>query len=188
MLGIQPGALYWTACVLTAVGWVVHTGLDAKMTFGAAPVFWTFQEYWIHRALMHGPTGDVQKSHRGHHKHPTDSRRLFIPVVLTLVCGSINAALWVVLCGARTAASMHMGYTLSYLAFETAHCCAHGFVRKRFVSREVVRHHMLHHAVASREVNFGFTTPAWDFVFATNFGGTPLLSLRRLPFPLVAFA
>lgn len=189
-----PGTAYFLLLVLLLAVVVVLAERDVafwSIALFASPISWTFQEYWAHRALMHGPIEPIHKSHDGHHRWPTDQRRVFIPMVFTVVFALGNLFVANCLFGPRVAAANLVGNGLSYFVFEWAHWVCHTErATQGALVRRIRRHHLGHHHHASN--NFGFTSPAWDFIFGTLAPelaprGVVSTFLHIVPLPLVPF-
>ena len=188
----QPSRAYFAFLWAAALACHVCGTRDAmhySIMLVACPTLWTFQEYWIHRALMHGAIVAIQKSHMGHHKHPTNLDRVFIPCVFTVVNALVNALAYYAVFGASAALASVTGNVICYTAFEWAHVICHNGHSSRF-TRDVRTHHLAHHFVAQRLCNLGFTSATWDLVFGTYYskdpiGGKALVLL--CPWPLLPF-
>lgn len=137
------------------VGWLF--GLVA-----AGMVGWTFAEYWIHRALFHGPLAPM---HDEHHRRPKD----FIGIASWGTVASFAAA-WLILAGALGAAmasATTAGLITGHLVYCSLHLAMHHFGARGFgrYGAMMRRLHDGHHR--GGRGNFGVTSPLWDVVFGT---------------------
>ncbi|XRB11540.1 fatty acid hydroxylase [Pseudoscourfieldia marina] len=146
--------------------------------------FWLFQEWFVHRWLLHSPFEWFGKDiHVGHHNNPyyhvsIDGPGLIVPAMLTsfvvfrLILFPNNWSL------ALTGCSV---YYVMGLLYEWTHYLVHTkYVPKSSFARAIRRHHMLHHC---RNENYylGFTLPAVDSLFGTapNPRSIPMTDLAR---------
>jgi sterol desaturase/sphingolipid hydroxylase (fatty acid hydroxylase superfamily) len=123
---------------------------------------WTFAEYWIHRALFHGP---LTAMHDQHHRRP----RAFIGVASWGTAPAF-AAVWlgcVTAAGVALACAMIAGLMLGYLGYCTIHLSMHHFAGRGFgrYGAMMRRLHQGHHRGGLG--NFGVSSPLWDIVFRT---------------------
>ena len=85
-----------------------------------APVLWTLEEYVAHRFLLHNATlAGLHATHRSHHKHPEDARRLLIPVEITVAFALVNGVACALLFDVPYALWFLAGFTPCYLASRT---------------------------------------------------------------------
>ncbi|KAJ1638101.1 hypothetical protein T492DRAFT_833944 [Pavlovales sp. CCMP2436] len=188
----QPSPAYFALLWAAALACHIYGKRDA-LHYGivliACPALWTFQEYGIHRVLMHGAIAVIKQSHMGHHKHPTNLDRLFIPCVFTTVNAVVNALVYFALFGKSAALASVTGNVICYTAFEWAHAICHNGHSSR-LTRDVRTHHLAHHFVKQRPCNFGFTSATWDLVFGTYYSKHPLGAKALVllcPWPLLPF-
>lgn len=209
LLFSPPPPIYFIG-FLSAAGLICITHLSwrlAIMCCVICPTLWTFQEYWAHRALMHGPLELIRKSHFGHHRYPADTRRLAIPMLFTLAFAAINLFFFASLFGRDFALMNLAGNTYCYVTFEICHAVCHGYHPRSIFSYDaspradpswassLKAFHRIHHS--KYDVAYGFTSPTWDYVFRTlpvkfapsNTGETltMLVPLPLAPFLVFAF-
>jgi sterol desaturase/sphingolipid hydroxylase (fatty acid hydroxylase superfamily) len=61
-----------------------------------------------------------------------------------------------------------MGFAwLGYVIYCITHHGSHRWAYRGGWLKKMKRHHLLHHA--HPQYNWGFTTPLWDYVFATHY-------------------
>lgn len=132
-----------------------------RILFGA--VVWTLAEYLIHRFVFHGATR-YEKMHHVHHERPA----AWVGVgswgtILALFC------VWVLLgmIGPSFGNAVTAGLVLGYLFYIVVHDRYHHGNRRAFgrYVRFMDRHHAGHHR--SGDVNFGVSSPVWDYLFGT---------------------
>lgn len=152
-------ALWWLSTVRTANAELVASAA----VWGAG--LWTFLEYAIHRFVFHR-IRPYNFQHQIHHAHPAD----FIgvsPLVTIALFVLLGFAMPAIL-GASAGVGFYAGVLTAYLAYIVMHDAYHhrrldksrwGFVRR------LEHNHHWHHA--RNRVNFGVTSPVWDFVFGT---------------------
>jgi sterol desaturase/sphingolipid hydroxylase (fatty acid hydroxylase superfamily) len=156
------------------------------LTFLFTNMYYTGGEYLFHRLTFHNSDyfPKLTKSHSKHHDEPTNERRLFIPIAVTITNDILFALLNYML-------NMNVMYFisashLSYLLFEASHYASHIPNNYLILPNRLVAFHNHHHHDPT--INFGFTTPAWDIMFGTasNF---PISKypFSRIPLSIVSF-
>lgn len=191
----QPSTGYFAFLLLCSCYCLFIADQDVSFyaTLLAYPSAWTFQEYWIHRALMHGSTGAVQLSHMGHHSHPRNLTRIFIPCIFTAVSAIINALVCAYLFSTMVAKASIVANVACYFMFEWAHILCHNETSSTLTAK-IRSHHQLHHSIKGRDVNFGFTSAAWDIAFGTyasasdHFLGKCILCIPCPVVPMIIYA
>lgn len=115
--------------------------------------------------------GRVLESHRAHHIDPLDGGasyaeklRYRAPLVVgvLLILSAPLVALMGPVDGGLVAAGLLAGYAYS----EWFHNQMHQRAPQSRIGRWMWRFHYVHHFV-DKNVNFGFSTPLWDYVFGT---------------------
>ncbi len=117
-------------------------------------ILFSFVEYWVHRSLLH--RWFYHGQHERHHTHPEE--KVIFPWWYT---PAIFAGFFVVL-------PLHVfaGFVLGYCWFLYWHHALHFWRLDRHPwVRAYASWHNLHHA--GLPVNYGITTPMWDFIFRT---------------------
>jgi len=180
----KPNTLFFCSLLIIFtlnVVTVPKTWFNLLMFFILSPTNWTFQEYWIHRLLLHNDfVLFIRHAHILHHRHPTDSRKLFIPMEVTIIFALLNfySCFWIF---GRWAALTHISSSIiCYFLFEYAHWKSHQpalHTKPRFCL-----FHMIHHRHDC--YNFGFTSATWDILFGTCHPGYPIRSYAILLIPL----
>ncbi|RMF41690.1 MAG: hypothetical protein D6754_00460 [Alphaproteobacteria bacterium] len=139
-------------------------------------LWWSFLEYLMHRYLLHwepkAPRWQAVRralpGHRSHHDDPGDPDDVV----------SVKHSFGIPLAVLGLAASLATGYSLAfslatiagaalgYAAYEYVHFACHQLPVTSRIGRYVRRHHGIHHH-RDETVNFGVTSPLWDYVFGT---------------------
>lgn len=143
------------------------------IAFGVGAVGFSLIEYLHHRYGGHvkGWGKALYISHQRHHGDPPEGGvtyreklRQRFPLVLKASAG-ISATLFPVL-GRSTTTWMMAGLLGGYAYSEWFHHTMHHRAPRNEVERWMWRYHYIHHFENSK-VNFGFTSPFWDYVFGT---------------------
>lgn len=133
---------------------------------------WTLTEYLMHRWVFHfKPRSDRQRwfyfmIHGVHHDYPNDSRRLVMPPLVSLPLAALFFALFWAALPPDHAPPFFAAFILGYLGYDTAHFAIHHFAMRGPLLRVLKRHHLRHHFVYG-DLNFGVSTPVWDYLFRT---------------------
>lgn len=133
-------------------------------------LFFTLAEYLIHRFLFHyeGESSDknlIMKMHGIHHAHPTDKKRLTLPLAVAIALASIVFfVLWVLL--GRYAWFFFPGFIMGYAFYLLVHYLIHTRRPPKGVLRILWKNHHIHHYKDAKKA-YGVTTPFWDIVFKT---------------------
>jgi hypothetical protein len=158
------------ACALWRLDLQSFQLLDG-VVFGAAVVFWWFQEHILHQRFLHSKLDWMGKDiHQMHHDKPyyhisIDPAGLLVGWMLTvhlllrflLFPSSLPLAL-----------SATLGYSLAGLFYEWSHYIVHTKVRlKSPFWKQVKDNHIRHHLV-NHHYWFGFSLPLIDDLFRTN--------------------
>jgi hypothetical protein len=189
----QPGKLYFACFFLLSLYLLVFqvppTTASLVNILVWSPISWTFQEYWAHRLLMHGSVATIRHAHQNHHRKPMDKKKIFIPMLLTLVfaLGNYLPLHWAF--GRATAQSSFVSIVWYYLLFELVHWDCHNLPNYRLLAGPRL-FHTRHHAVPFEEnaCNFGFTSATWDLIFGTCDSQTkqsPHSWILYIPFPVL---
>lgn len=145
-----------TLGILCAIGWFL----------------WTFEEYAIHRFLLHHPRVprffEEWHEHTPHHQAPQDPELMVYRLADSLIFFSCNfILLWGATLHLRLALGLLAGVMCGYLFYEFAHWGSHFCDRKSVLGKLLFDNHWRHH-FENPNRNFGFTTPLWDWVFGTR--------------------
>ena len=181
-LGKNTIRLYLAAAVILTAAALLTFGITLGLVLSAVVTLFVLAllEYLIHRFGFHNRllyrhklTARVWRFlHYTHHINPGDDDdslgppQYTIPVVLvvTLPLG------WLVAGPAGAGIAVAVGMWL-LLAYEYAHGFAHHVAEPASsYGRMLRRAHMLHH-FHNEKGNFGVTSPVFDFVFGTYYGG-----------------
>ena len=147
-------ALFVCGAVRMAMGmagvWPV-VGISDAFVGGAVVVFWAFQEWWLHKYLLHAPFKWMgTEIHVGHHQRAfyhvsIDSMSLVVPWFM------VATGLLHVLFPAHLALTATTAYTGMGLFYEFTHYLAHTKAQpKSLFLSNIKRHHMRHHLVDDR--------------------------------------
>lgn len=153
-------------------------GLRDLAAAGAVIAWWPFQEWLLHKYLLHLPPGTVAgrrvdphfaRRHRAHHRNPRDVDRTLLPLYVVLGSIPIAGAGCLMLFGpGRAAATAMATYSTMALVYEWTHFFVHTGVAPRSpLARRVRRNHRLHHYRNERHW-FAFTMPAVDRWLGTD--------------------
>ncbi|MDQ3036623.1 MAG: sterol desaturase family protein [Myxococcota bacterium] len=153
-------------------------GLADVAAAGAAVAWWPFQEWLMHKHLLHMEPRKVfgldfdplfARKHRAHHRNPKDVDGTLLPpsVIASAIPGA--SAAWLMLIGPRRAAVTAMAtYSSMALFYEWTHFIVHtGVTPKTAYGKRVRRSHRLHH-FRSEQQWFGFTLPEVDTWLGTD--------------------
>lgn len=127
----------------------------------AGMVSWSFIEYGVHRWAFHGLQN---KDHRAHHMFPVE----FIGVspVLTAALGAFAFWILTLVFGPLVGVGLLVGLVSGYLFYIFVHDRMHHGESKRgsYISRLTLDHDYHHKRF---RVNFGVTSPLWDYLLGT---------------------
>jgi sterol desaturase/sphingolipid hydroxylase (fatty acid hydroxylase superfamily) len=136
-------------------------------------LFWTFCEYWIHRAVFHfEPAGGLGARlhwmvHGVHHDHPNDPLRLVMPPAVSVPLAALFVGLFVLVVGTPLAWAVGAGFLAGYLLYDMLHYALHHHVPARSgLERRLRELHMRHHFENDTR-GYGISAPWWDLVFGT---------------------
>ena len=135
-------------------------------------LFWTLNEYLMHRFLFHFKASSrlgeriVFIAHGVHHEDPHDSTRLVVPPVPGLILGSLFFLLFRVALGEAQAMPFFVGFIAGYLAYDYIHYSVHHIQPRTRVGKFLRKYHYTHH-FADHEAKWGVSSPLWDWVFGT---------------------
>ena len=143
------------------------------IAFAAAYGFWTFTEYWIHRAIFHlEPRSQIGERlhwmiHGVHHDHRNaDPMRLVMPPIVTVPLGLLFFGAFVGIFGVAYGSAVAAGFFFGYLLYDMTHYTLHHHKPKSRLARRLHELHMRHH-FEDDERCFGVSAPWWDTVFGT---------------------
>jgi sterol desaturase/sphingolipid hydroxylase (fatty acid hydroxylase superfamily) len=142
------------------------------IAFAGAYAFWTFTEYWIHRAIFHlEPRSRIGGRlhwmiHGVHHDHPSDPMRLVMPPIVTIPLGLLFLGAFLGIFGVAYGSAVAAGFFFGYLLYDMTHYTLHHRKPKGRLGRWLYELHMRHH-FEDDERCFGVSAPWWDTVFGT---------------------
>ncbi|MFQ5637682.1 MAG: sterol desaturase family protein [bacterium] len=159
----------YRAVILTEMSWLLISSL-----FFSAILVWTLTEYFGHRYAFHlEPKSDVGQYmhhliHGVHHDYPNDSKRLVMPIVVSIPLAFLFFGLFHFLLGATYVMAFFPGFVFGYVCYDMIHYATHHFPMKSGVGLWLKHHHIRHHY--QDETNgFGVSSPLWDYVFKTTY-------------------
>ena len=148
------------------------------LILAAVPVYWAFQEWFLHRYVLHLKPRRVlgfaidpyfARKHRDHHADPTRVGEIFLPVRVVLAAFAVNAAVWWLL--APTTAALVTGVaavTAMALVYEWIHFLTHtNYPPRSAYYRAICLAHRRHH-FKNEHYWFGFIGPQVDRLFGTG--------------------
>lgn len=178
----HPSPLILISLILGFAGGRICMGeaVELAEVYGAVAImlYWPFQEWWMHRVLLHLPplrfgsfTHEMSFSriHRLHHESPKDIPLSFLPVSAVLIslvafCGLFYLCThsWAYVCTWMAVASV------STITYEWVHYLTHTDYRPRGrYYRAIWKLHRFHH-YKNEKYWFSFTIPWIDQLFGTG--------------------
>jgi len=145
----------------------------AGLAFG----YWPFQEWFLHKALLHmEPVRIGEKSwlpffaqkHRSHHDNPSEFADVFLPSsVVAVAFPAFALAIGAATRDKRSTATFMASVSFMALIYEWTHFMTHADYRpKSSYARMIWKRHRLHH-YRSEHHWYGFTVPWVDDLFGT---------------------
>ena len=170
---LVPVAIFVPAIGLLAAGGLARLPASAVIAWAAGGwAFWTFTEYWIHRAVFHFEPEEGFGArlhwivHGVHHDHPNDPRRLVMPPSVSVPLAVAFLGMFALVLGPTRACAFGAGFLLGYLAYDMTHFHLHHGRPRTHLGRRLRELHMRHH-FQDDERGFGISAPYWDRVFGT---------------------
>lgn len=149
------------------------------VTAGLVALGWPFQEWLMHRHLLHlkpraRPDGRVvdpifARRHRYHHEHPDEIDAALLPIEVIHAALPVSGGLFLLLLGPRRRTLTAMAtYSTMALAYEWTHFLVHTSIRPESAFyRKVRANHRLHH-FRNERYWLGFTLPLVDRLLGTD--------------------
>ncbi|MEM9196383.1 MAG: sterol desaturase family protein [Pseudomonadota bacterium] len=137
--------------------------------------WWTLLEYFLHRYVLHWEPEEAwarklrrfMPGHRSHHNEPHDPDDVVsVKHSFAIPLAIIGLALLLPVFSWSFSLSTLAGAALGYTAYEYVHFACHQLPMKSGIGRRLRQHHGFHH-YRDETVNFGVTSPFWDWVFGT---------------------
>ena len=165
---------YWTSFIADSITivfflfWVtivLRTGaLIVIAAYGAGLLSWTLLEYSGHRWLYHQGRTPAHTGHKMHHDAPKALIAMPWFIVTALMAGTwyVFAYRWQF----RSVLTFMAGLLTGFVCYGAFHHILHHFSFKNSWYRKLRSHHVVHHQMP--RVNFGVTTPLWDYIFRTK--------------------
>ncbi len=169
---------YWSDFYIYPLAIVVLLGLGVLKAMHGYSIFsmvglfligyllWTFIEYWFHRYLFHQLPFVIRDGHTIHHHRPRECLGtptfVSLPVYFVLVYAPLYFTV-----GAFFADFVVAGLLAGALSYFIVHHAVHHWrIRPGHIMYGLRRSHAIHHR--HQHVNFGVTSPLWDWVFRTR--------------------
>lgn len=139
-----------------------------------AILLWTFIEYTGHRYIFHKQTSSKFEErllyviHWAHHDYPDDTKRLVVPLIVTIPAGFLLYYLSYLIFGLYYAAPFFAVLLSSYIVYDWCHYACHHLNFKNKYFQLIKKHHLLHH-YKDPDNGYGFTTTLWDKLLNTMF-------------------
>jgi hypothetical protein len=143
----------------------------------ALPFYWAFQEYVLHRIVLHLEPFSIgrlrvdpyfARKHREHHANPWSLPEIFLPLRIVVVAMAVNVLLWYLATPTAALAWTGIaGIAAMSLVYEWIHYLTHTPYRPR--SRyytNICLSHRRHH-FKNEHYWFGFVMPLVDVIFRT---------------------
>jgi len=165
------------------IGWFLYRafaeGLGVlAIVFGVVggALLWSLTEYLLHRFVFHTSGASLAARrfyfvlHGVHHDFPTDTKRLVMPLGVSIPIGVVvNLALRAIISptlGAAYVSPVFVGFGVGYLAYDGIHYATHHFRMTSPIGKWLKRYHMVHHHTGEN-ARYGVSSPLWDWVFGT---------------------
>jgi sterol desaturase/sphingolipid hydroxylase (fatty acid hydroxylase superfamily) len=159
---------------LAAGLWLGHySWLQSVVIIVAGALWWTLFEYLAHRFFFHLDRWVPRAQpltflfHGCHHVDPQDATRNLMPFLTIVPLFACHLAILMLLFGQSLALGLFGAIGLTYVAYDTIHYACHQWQPRGRIGRYIKTHHMIHH-FRNDEVNFGVSSPLWDWIFGTH--------------------
>ena len=146
--------------------------LETLAWIGGGYLFWTFTEYWLHRAVFHFEPEDGIGArlhwimHGVHHDHPNDPMRLVMPPSVSVPLAALFCLAFYFVLGSTYALGFGAGFLGGYLFYDMAHYHMHHHTPRTRLGKRFRELHMRHHFQDDTR-GFGVSAPWWDHAFGT---------------------
>jgi hypothetical protein len=171
---LAASVLVWALLRASAGAW----GLTDTLIVVGVVVWWPFQEWLLHVALLHFRPRTVwgrridplaARTHRWHHRNPWIVEGIFLPPAFLWVLTPLHALVWWTLCSSPAHALTGVtAYTAAALVYEWTHFIAHmPYTPRSRYAKTICRNHQLHHFKNERYWH-AFTVPAIDRLMGTG--------------------
>jgi sterol desaturase/sphingolipid hydroxylase (fatty acid hydroxylase superfamily) len=164
----------WEALVLRTNAGTLLVG------YGSGLLSWSLVEYIGHRYLYHKAGSPAHYGHLTHHKLP-----MKLVALPWFIITAIMTSAWYVF-----AYYLQFPIVLIYLAglltgfvfYGVLHHFLHRINCKNAWYEKLRSHHLTHHQIPN--VNFGLTSPLWDYLFRTKYRPAAVDGRRRIDRPI----
>ena len=134
-------------------------------------IWWSFLEYMIHRFFFHWMSTIkklvyyIGSFHLYHHQKPKDRRVYTSGIAPAILWSVVSMCLFPLFFTFSESLLISFFTLISYFVYEFAHYYAHVYEAKSGYLRFIQQNHFHHHL--NPTVNFGQTSPLWDYIFGT---------------------
>lgn len=141
------------------------------LLFPAGILFFTLNEYLIHRFVFHFNTNGVKQEaiqysiHGVHHEYPRDKDRLVMPPLISILLAFVYFFILTSLFS-KYGIVLFSGFVFGYSSYLIIHYAVHALKPPNNFLKYYWKHHSLHH-YSSVDTAFSVSFPLWDFIFGT---------------------
>lgn len=149
-------------------------------------LWWTFLEYMIHRFFFHWAsqikklTFYIGSFHLYHHRVPKDKRVYTSGIAPALLWSAISMSIFPQIFSMSWSYLISFVTLMSYFIYEFAHYYAHAYEAKSGYLKFIQQNHFHHHL--NPKVNFGQTSPLWDYILDTFESACEKKNIQRKDF------
>lgn len=166
------------AYIVIATGIFIYFSIASELfilfqisLFFAGLICFTFTEYVVHRYLFHSTKSSDKinfsyRLHHIHHDHPSDKKRLALPLPVGLVVASVLYFIFWLLLGNYTP-FFFPGFIIGYALYLLIHYLIHTRRPPNNIFKILWRNHNIHHFKDDTKA-YGVTSPFWDILFRTT--------------------
>ncbi|MCB9061810.1 MAG: sterol desaturase family protein [Halobacteriovoraceae bacterium] len=167
-------ALFW----LFVIGGLFYTNSDKGITvkehvalFFIGLIVWTLVEYIFHRFIFHFPIFGPKSerfnfvSHGIHHEDAHDLGRAIMPITPAAIYTVLLYGVFFQVFGEKYGPTFLAYFLMGFISYDYYHFSNHVMLPKSKLGKYLRKNHLIHHVYP--HVNFGVTSPIWDFAFGT---------------------
>lgn len=149
-------------------------------------IWWTFLEYMIHRFFFHWASNlkklaySIGSFHLYHHRIPKDKKVYTSGITPAIVWSLVSMSIFPIFFSVSESYLISIVTLMSYFIYEFAHYHAHVTDSKTGYLKFIQQNHFHHHL--NPTVNFGQTSPLWDYIFGTYEKANEAKNLQRKDF------
>tara|TARA_B100000925_G_scaffold33295_1_gene22077 strand:+ start:2713 stop:3378 length:666 start_codon:yes stop_codon:yes gene_type:complete len=169
---------FWTLVFVAPLGAFFLSKINQPLTISTlilsaliGVLWWTFLEYMIHRFFFHWMSTIkklvyyIGSFHLYHHQKPKDKRVYTSGVAPAVLWSVITMSVFPIFFTMNESLLISFFTLMSYFTYEFAHYYAHAWEAKSGYLKFIQQNHFHHHL--NPKVNFGQTSPLWDYAFGT---------------------